>query len=57
MSEEEPDYRWRQVTCTRCKRTYQCTPFSDFMDPAPDLDWDAGRVCEKCLLELPRRSS
>lgn len=54
----EPDeYAWQQVTCTRCKRTYRCTPLDDFMQPAPDLDWDEGRVCEKCLLELSRRTS
>lgn len=46
------DYRWQMVTCSRCKRTYRCTPTDDFNTPAPDLGWTAGRVCDPCLLEL-----
>ena len=32
--------QWQQVTCRRCKRTYQCTPEDDYYgwgiaDPGP----------------------
>lgn len=43
---------WQMVTCTRCHRTYRCTPADDFIQPVPDLGWTAGKVCERCLLDL-----
>lgn len=27
------DARWQEVTCSRCKRTYQCTPEDDYYGP------------------------
>ena len=44
--------QWQQVTCRRCKRTYQCTPEDDY------YGWDAASpgpqegVCFTCLLIL-----
>ena len=47
--------QWQQVTCRRCKRTYQCTPEDDYYgwgtpDPGPDEG-----VCFACLLILSGR--
>jgi hypothetical protein len=44
--------QWQQVTCRRCKRTYQCTPEDDYYgwdiaNPGPDEG-----VCFSCLLIL-----
>lgn len=46
------DCRYQMVTCSRCGRTYRCTPLDDFIDPAPDLGWTQGSVCEACLWAL-----
>lgn len=57
--EEPPDAGWidahdncdtasrayQMVTCDRCKRTYQCTPSSDFYCAA-----EGDHCCEPCLL-------
>lgn len=47
--------QWQQVTCRRCKRTYQCTPEDDYYgfgieNPGPDEG-----VCFRCLLILHGR--
>jgi len=47
--------QWQQVTCQRCKRTYQCTPLDDYYgvgasNPGPDEG-----VCFDCLLILSGR--
>lgn len=44
--------QWQQVTCRRCKRTYQCTPQDDYygwgvVNPGPQEG-----VCFACLLIL-----
>jgi hypothetical protein len=44
--------QWQQVTCSRCRRTYQCTPEDDYYgwkaaNPGPDEG-----VCFACLLIL-----
>lgn len=36
---------WKQVTCDRCKRTYQCTPSNDFYCAS-----EGDHCCEPCLL-------
>lgn len=36
---------YQQVTCDRCKRTYQCTPTDDFYCAA-----EGDHCCEPCLL-------
>lgn len=51
-SEEGIDYRWQWVTCSRCRRSYTCTPTDDFYEPAPEFGWTKGRVCDVCLLTL-----
>jgi hypothetical protein len=38
--------RWQQVTCRRCKRTYQCTPEDDYYSAGGP---DEG-TCFRCLL-------
>jgi len=47
--------QYQQVTCRRCKRTYQCTPEDDYYghgkaNPGPDEG-----VCFACLLILSGR--
>lgn len=56
MTEQErmPDLRWQRVTCSRCGRTYQCTPFDDFHDPREEFGWTKGGVCYECLIDLYR---
>jgi hypothetical protein len=47
--------QWQQVTCRRCKRTYQCTPEDDYYGwDAPNPGPDEG-VCFSCLLILSGR--
>ena len=46
--------QWQEVTCSRCKRTYRCTPDDDYYGavaggPAPGPDEG---VCFSCLLIL-----
>lgn len=43
---------WTTVTCTRCGRSYECTPYEDFITPAEALNWPYGDVCEPCVLGL-----
>lgn len=59
MAEAAPELneslQWQQVTCRRCKRTYQCTPEDDYygvkeVNPGPDEG-----VCFPCLLILSGR--
>jgi hypothetical protein len=38
-------HAYQQVTCDRCKRTYQCTPSSDYYCAA-----EGDHCCEPCLL-------
>ena len=40
-----PSVAWQQVTCDRCKRTYQCTPADDYYCAA-----DGDHCCEPCLM-------
>lgn len=42
---------WLGVTCTRCGRSYVCSPWDDFMTPNPAYG-HAGEVCEPCLYAL-----
>lgn len=41
-----------RVTCTKCKRTYKCTPDDDYYEPDPHLGWTEGKVCFACLVSL-----
>jgi hypothetical protein len=45
MDHSKCDYAGRQVTCDRCKRTYRCTPSSDYYCTPED-----DHCCEPCLL-------
>ena len=47
--------QWQQVTCSRCKRTYQCTPQDDYYGcGVTDPGLQEG-VCFTCLLILSGR--
>jgi len=43
---EKFDARWRQVTCSDCGRTYQCTPQDDYYNSTTAGDG----VCLSCLV-------
>lgn len=36
---------WKQVTCDRCQRVFQCTPDDDFYCAA-----EGDHCCESCLV-------
>lgn len=38
-------YAYQQVTCGRCGRTYQCTPWDDYYCAA-----EGDHCCEACLV-------
>ena len=40
------DRKWKEVTCSDCGRTYQCTPFADYYNSTTLTDG----LCERCLL-------
>ena len=44
--------QWQQVTCSRCGRTYRCTPEDDYygLDPADSKPGPGDGVCFACLL-------
>jgi hypothetical protein len=44
--------QWQQVTCSRCKRTYQCTPDDDYYGVRGPLPGPDEGVCFSCLLIL-----
>jgi len=41
-----PDFAWQNVTCDRCRRKFQCTPWDDFYCAADSPD----HCCESCLV-------
>jgi hypothetical protein len=49
--------QWRQVTCRRCGRSYQCTPEDDYYgtDASIPFPGPEGGVCFACLLILNGR--
>ena len=47
--------QWQQVTCRRCRRTYQCTPEDDYYGAGVDKPGPAEGVCFACLLALNGR--
>lgn len=47
--------QWQQVTCRRCKRTYQCTPEEDYYGAGVELPGPGEGVCFACLLILRGR--
>lgn len=47
--------QWQQVTCRRCKRTYQCTPEDDYYGAGVDKPGPDEGVCFTCLLILNDR--
>ena len=44
--------QWQQVTCSRCKRTYQCTPEDDYYGWGEANPGQREGVCFTCLLIL-----
>ena len=44
--------QWQQVTCSRCKRTYQCTPEDDYYGVKKANPGPGEGVCFACLLIL-----
>lgn len=46
--------QWQQVTCARCKRSYQCTPEDDYYGYPPDAPMPGPEdgYCFACLLAL-----
>ena len=47
--------QWQQVTCRRCKRTYQCTPEDDYYGREAANPGPQEGVCFACLLILSGR--
>jgi hypothetical protein len=47
--------QWQQVTCRRCKRTYQCTPEDDYYGHGAGNPGPADGVCFGCLMILSGR--
>lgn len=47
--------QWQQVTCRRCKRTYQCTPEDDYYGVEVAGPGPHEGVCFGCLLILSGR--
>lgn len=39
------DNAWEMVTCSKCGRTYQCTPHDDYYNATTTTDG----VCSECL--------
>jgi hypothetical protein len=54
MADLNEGVQWQQVTCSRCNRTYQCTPEDDYYgaDPEGPLPGPDEGVCFSCLLAL-----
>ena len=59
MTDLNKAVQWQQVTCRRCKRTYQCTPEDDYYGTEAELPGPPGAcfagVCFGCLLILNGR--
>lgn len=54
MADLNEGVQWQQVTCSRCKRSYQCTPGDDYYgaDPEGPMPGPDEGVCLACLLAL-----
>ena len=54
MADLNEAVQWQQVTCRRCKRTYQCTPEDDYYgaNAGDELPGPDEGVCLGCLLIL-----
>ena len=44
---EEWSPAWKTVSCSKCGKTYQCTPEEDYYNSTNATNG----VCEKCLVE------
>lgn len=46
------DMRFQAVTCSRCQKTYTCTPMQDYYhtDPDPETWTQTNGFCWDCLM-------